>query len=402
MQSVLKEDYLNFSYKLVEYLKTRHHTEAPHISLLSPEYSVLPRLFGKHGTLLEFLDEEDIDDELIEILDPTRIRGHSTFGIKATFKNYHKDSSVEFRAQFYMRTAPGSHFKKVKLAARVLGEDKLKVTLDVLSEDGSSLLYSLPPIEVDIHDSQSVVIGFGTDNIIRKAAELIQRALYRGDGHIHVFSNREVEDALSTEISAEKKFEFLPCNRKKNRRACYSSKKYLAVQNFLLEFSKQEVGENIRLSFVLRYIGPALLEKDKRALIKLDGKYGIPTYVYYPGSERGRLDRWAISHLFEVDGELSWENTKKAWAWIKTSRDGRKFAGLYNLEPIGGLAVEPGEGNRILLRDWHVDIEEVYPVESADNSLEQSFNETKARIAEELSGNVDIDALSRALEIVQS
>lgn len=413
MMNGAKEDYIEFSHKIVEYLKTRYHTEAPHISLLSPEYSILPKVFKKRGTLLEFLDEEDIDDELIESLDPTKIRGHSTFGVKATFKGYNKDSSVRFMVQFYIRTAPGPYFKKVNLTAEVLGEEKLKVMLDVLTEDGSSVLYSLPPVEIDILRTPNVVIGFGTDRgggsgrkkkkgLIRNAAELIQHALYKRNSWVHIVSGRELEDALSTEISSGPEFQFWPCGKHNNQKVCYRSGRYLAVQNFLLEFSKQKTEENIRLSFVLRYIGPALLQKDTRALISLDSKYGIPVYIHYPNSKEGRLDRWAISHLFEIEGELSWKNAEKAWEWIKRYGSREKFAGLYNLEPIGSLAVESEREDRVVLRDWQVEIEEVYPVESSPHDLEHSFNNVLDKISMEYGKEVDIDTLRVAFEIVKN
>jgi len=394
-------EYVRFAEKLLEYLKTRHHTEAPHISLLSPEYSILPKLFGKHGTLLEFLDEEDLDDDLIEMLDPTRIRGHSTFGVKATFKNYSDYSSAEFKTKFYIRTAPGSCFRRVELTAKVIGEDKLEIALNIFSEDGS-VVYSLPPATIDMHSIKSAVVGFGANAVIQKATKLIQKALYQKDSTIRLFSDKNLEKALGTETSADKEFLFLPCSGRGKRRVCYSSNSCLAVQNFLLEFSKQKLNGEIRLSFVFRYIGPALLKKDKRSLIKLEDKYGIPTYVYYSNSKESRLDRWAISHLFEVEGELSWENAEKAWGWVKTKEDGKEYAGLYNLEPIGSLMIEVNGENRILLRDWHVEIEEVYPVELSRCDLSSSFNKIRSKLEEELGNSIDTNILQEALDIVES
>jgi len=403
MLSTSKEDYLEFSHKVVEYLKTRHHTEAPHISLLSPEYSILPRLYERRGTLLEFINEEDIDDELVEILDPTRIRGHSTFGVKATFANYNNHSRVKFQAQFYIRTAPGSNFKRIHLSAEVIGENKLYVSMDVFSEDGSSLIYSSPKVEASIDKVKSVIIGFGTEEIAKSATELIKRALYPRSTSLYTISDRDTENALGTDISSENEFRFLPCNRKGRYKDCYSSKNYLAVQNFLLEFSKQKVGDNVQLSFVLRYIGPALLEADSRKLVKLEGRYGIPNYVYYPNSRGSRLNRWAVSHLFEVEGQLSWTGLNKTWSWIKTNVDKREFAGLYNLEPIGCLSIDDKENeNRVLLRDWQIEVEEVYPVESASESLDNSFRKIYERISRELNRNIDTDILWEAFQIVQS
>ena len=412
MDNLIKEDNLKFSHKIVEYLKTRYHTEAPHISLLSPEYLVLPKIFKKRGTILELSDEEDIDDELIETLDPTKIRGHSTFGVKATFKNYTRNSSARFETHFYIRSAPGANFKRVQLTALISGEDKLKVELNVFTEYGSSPIYSSPPIEVDLRNTPSVIIGFGTEGgnkgkrgLISTATEFIKRALYGKNSSLFVVSGKDIEDALGTEMNKERAFWFAPGVRRGNKILYCSSNKYIAVQNFLLEVSKQKIKGNVRLSFVLRYIGPALLNGETRKLMRLDSEYKIPLYVYYPDNSGGRLDRWAIYHLFEVEGELNYSNVEKAWGWIKETEDSRKFAGLYNLEPIGSLAIDSEKESKVILRDWNIETEEVYPVEPVSHDLKSSFTQVfkmvVSEIQEKTEGYVDSESLREAFNIIE-
>lgn len=75
---------------IIEYLKTRFHTEAPHISVLAPDRSIIlgMKAFRQEPSIEENIEEDEIDEILLEErFDPLWIRGHSTHGVQAVLRD---------------------------------------------------------------------------------------------------------------------------------------------------------------------------------------------------------------------------------------------------------------------------------------------------------------------------
>ena len=398
-QSSTFQPYLDFAQKIVEYLKTRYHTEAPHISLLSPEYAVAMKLraFKAKPTLEEQVEEGEgdfIPEALADLLDPTKIRGHATHGVVATFRNPRQDFEISMETSFFIRKAPPTEFKKVDVSAK-LRKGKAEIRIVIKDEHGEEL-YSK---EHYINFGQTpfrAIFAVGWHEVVSEAANKISKVLYP-DSTIIELSGDDLINALSTAqaTSDGKIFLFSP-SIKKGVHA--NSQEYFVVQNFLYEIEIVERSNELKTSFVLRYIAPALINRKERKLEPLS-EPGFPTYAFI-GEHR---NRWSLHHLLEVESRLRWSNVEPAWSWIRP----KQYAGLHDLIPIGALAVEDGNCNIknscLLLRDWHIEIESIYPIRKSKNIIEQSFRKIGDDIisyASENSLKINEDALREALNIV--
>lgn len=398
--------YIDLANHIVEYLRTRFHTEAPHIYILSPEYTVVSRikLFRPQPSLGEYAEEGEgdfIPEVLADLLDPTKIRGHATHGVKATFRRFTDSSEISMETTFYIRIAPPTEFRRVRLAT-MLRRNKLGIRLIVEDEQGREIYNSNWYYKDFARNTFRAIVAVGWREVATGAAGVISRTLYPGAEIIELTDN-DVVDALSTTESTRdgQQFLFLPPLR---RGTHADSSNYFAVQNFLYEIEVMERNDEVKATFILRYIAPALIERNRRRFVRLSGgELGFPTYIYI----NDRRNRWSIHHLLEVWSKLSWKNTEPAWSWTRTLSDGRSYAGLYNLVPIGALAVEDDvcntSTNCLLLRDWHIDIEKIYPIRRSPNTIEKVFpvlTDEVIRYAESRGINIDKIALREALNIV--
>ena len=148
--------------------------------------------------------------------------------------------------------------------------------------------------------------------------------------------------------------------------------------SFLVEVSLADIGDLKEVRIILRYIGPALLDREAGRVTRL--RSGHPTHVYLDE----RSDRWSIHHLMEVEGLLTWERCDGAWGWVwHRPQGGTPISGLRNLVPIGCLAARARDReNALVLRDHHIDIEVIHPLPPLDRGIEESFNIAIERVVE--------------------
>ena len=397
-----QENYIRLAHQILEYLRTRYHTEAPHISLLSPEYAIIPRikLFTPHPTLEEYLDEGEgdfIPEALADLLDPTRIRGHATHGVKATFKKSSDDFEISMETVFYIRKAPPAEFKKVEVKA-VLRKGKIDIEVIVKDEEDEKA-YKQFSQSIELKRTQfSVIFAIGWRNIVKEAASIVSKMLYSG-AKIIEFTGDDVVSALSTAENTKngQKFLFYP-SIGLNQYA--DSQNYFVVQNFLYEIEIIERNDEIEVTFILRYIAPVLLDR-RRKFIKVSGELGFPTYAYIDN----KRNRWSVHHLLEVESRLRWTNAEPAWEWQQKQK-GREYAGLHNLTPIGALSVEDDfckmKNNCLLLRDWHIEIERIYPIKGSKEAVDQVFYEIGEKLINYARTNgvrINEEALKKSLDI---
>lgn len=406
MSQSIPKLYEELAFHIVDYLKTRYHTEAPHISILSPEYSVVARISQfRHRPTLEMYNEEGegdfIPEVLADLLDPTRIRGHATHGVRALFRNFTTDSEILMKTTFYIRKAPPAEFKKVNVAFR-LRENKLGLRVVIVDEQGEQI-YDSDWLQKDfIQTPFRIIYAVGWGDIAREAANIISDALYPG-AEIIELTDQNIVKALSTaeETKDGQEFLFQPSLA---RRRYASSREYFAVQNFLYEIEVKRQNNELEIGLVLRYIAPALINRIRQKFTRVDGELGFPTYIFI--KEKDRRDRWSIHHLLEVESTLQWKDVQPAWGWIR-ALNGQRFAGLYNLIPIGTLAIENNMCNLnngcLLLRDWHIDIERIYPIRKSKRRIDQSFQDILKEVIEFARKNglgVNESALKEAFSIV--
>ncbi len=411
--------------RAVEYLRTRYHTEAPHISVLSPDFIVFEESMrivrersGKRGrgslvSSIEDSEEEELQPEVLEeMLDPTRIRGSSTFGVRASFRNFKEESLVKFYASFYIRTSPPSDFRKVEVTAVLKGDGVLRAGVRVLNEAGD---VAIAEEHVEARADPHAVVGFGNPAFVQVAGNIISTVLYRKGANVAVAEDESVEEALSTAERCSDGSIFCFTSPKISRNEKPRSDRYRAVQCFLLEASlKKHENGSATVGFVLRYIGPVLIERLSSKIYDEAHPPGknIPMYVVRAeeGCGERTVDRWSIHHLFEVEGLMMWRDADPNWRW--KIEQGREYSGLHGLVPIGCLAIMEdsdeilerkalgGFSGGILLRDWHVVPEEIYPVESSQNNLEESFASAVEYVLRNASSIVDGELLKEATETV--
>jgi len=401
-QQSIPQLYVDFARHIVEYLKTRYHTEAPHISLLSPEYTVAARLraFRVRPTLEEHVEEGEgdfIPEVLADLLDPTKIRGHATHGVVATFRKLKEDFVISMETSFFIRKAPPAEFKKVSVFI-VLRRGRAEVRVVIKDEQGEEVYSKAHHIDFS-QTPFRVILAVGWRDVVREAANIMAKTLYPGSKIIEL-SDDNLINALSTAETTRdgQIFLFFP-PIKWNVYA--DSQNYFVVQNFLYEIEIAERNGELRTAFVLRYIAPALIDRNRWKLVRLS-ELGFPTYAFI----RDHRNRWSVQHLLEVESKLSWENVKPAWSWIREI-NGRRYAGLHDLIPIGALAVEDDTCNLtkncLLLRDWHIEIERIYPIRKSRNSIDQTFREIGENLISYAKSNglrINEEALRSALHIV--
>lgn len=387
---------------VVEYLRSRFHTEAPHISILSPEHAIVLRagVFKQTPTIEEVEEEDTLELEALEErLDPLKTRGQSTHGIQATFEGFNEGSAIKMHTTFYIRVAPPVEFRKVDIFIVVNGKREITAKLVVKDEHEEKEWTSGKTIKISKFPLR-VILAFGWPDVVTEVAKIVSKALYPG-AVIEEFTDEATIEALSTarHTKSGKIFEFSPTPENvKNA----SSDKYYAVQNFLyeIELSEQKSG-NLVVTFVLRYVAPVLIDREKKKVVRVKGYLGYPAYVYCDDVR----DRWSVHHIFEVESELTWQNTRLAMSWTDTKD--QPYPGLRGVVPIGALVVFDEERNLnrncILIRDWHVVQEEIYPVEESDRTIEESFRSVYARLVSYLESSgctIDKRSLEEAFNIV--
>jgi len=397
--------YEELAHHVIEYLKSRYHTEAPHISLLSPEYTVVAKIKSYTprptlGVRPEEDEDEFIPEVLAELLDPTRTTGHATHGVEATFRDFTTNSEVAMETVFYIRKAPPVEFKKVTINAKLNG-DKLGVKLTVEDDDQGAKIYESEWRYIELKQGQlQAIFAFGWPDIVKEATDIISGALYPGAETVE-FTDLNTIEALSTaELTKNnERFFFLPPLSKKRYA---DSVNYFAVQNFLYEVKVAKKGDELKVTLILRYIAPSLISRNTSKCVRVGEELGFPTYVYI-GDHR---DRWSIHHLMEVESRLCWKNAQPDWRWKRTLNN-RQYSGLHNLIPIGALAVEDSDynstNNCLLLRDWHVEAEMIYPIKKSKNSVEESFQKIEKAIIQDAKSRgvkIDEEALRKAFKIV--
>jgi len=354
---------------VVEYLRSRYHEEAPHISVLSPDVLAVS-LFEGRQTILEVEEGEEL--ELLESqLDPQRIRGNSTFGVWALFKDYSDKSQIEFRMCFFFRVAYPAEYRKAKFFLRISGFKSATVRIEVYDQNfdrtGAERLAFERPVSFS---SGKLLVGFGVNDVIEPALKIINELIYGGRAEAVLLAEPDVVNALST----------LPknsagCDYKIGARpSCvFSSVDVKAVQNFIVEVAVTPHGAFTEVQVVFRYLCPSLVNKGGK-FVKMEG---IPRFMY--DVKPDVRSRWSLDRLLEVEGHLKWVNCCKGWSWYGESS---KYVGISGLTPIGCLAVE--QDNGLLLRDWHIAVEEVEDIEGSNRSVDDSFNQIAEKIAKSI------------------
>jgi len=394
--------YIDLARHIVEYLKTRYHTEAPHISLLSPEYTIVARLraFRVQPTLEEYVEEGEgdfIPEVLADLLDPTKIRGHATHGVVATFRKLGEDFVISMETSFVIRKAPPVEFKKVNVFI-VLRRNRAEVRVVINDEQGKEIYSTERHIDFS-HTPFRAIIAVGWHDVVSEAADTISKALYPGSIIIELTDDNLIKALSTAEATRDgQKFLFSP-PIKSGEYA--DSQNYFVVQNFLCEIEIAERSNELKTAFILRYIAPALIDRNRWKLVRLS-ELGFPTYAFIGD----RRNRWSVQHLLEVESKLGWENVEPAWGWTREI-NGRRYAGLHDLIPIGALAVEDDicnlTKNCLLIRDWHIEVEKIYPMRKSRNTIDQSFREIGENLisyARSSGLKINEEALRRALHIV--
>jgi len=366
------ETYKRFGESIVSYLRSRYHTETPHISVLHPENrGLLERIFRpQQQTLLELAEDgTELDEELFEFLDPTKIRSASTFGVRAVFKDFKDESSIKFKAGFYFRTAPKTEFRRATVEVTIVNLSRTSVKISIFDDDDGECIFE-EEVDVPLQTSSELLIPVGLSNVAERAAEIVRNSLYE-NGLIIPICSEEAVCALSTskQTSNGQVFHF---RGRLGRARELDSERFKAVQNFIIEIRTRqkpaEGADSVEVTFVLRYIAPALLDSESDNLVVLEGSL-YPTYIY----DADRRGRWSVHYLMEVEGRLSWRGCTPSWSWKRKVR-GAEFVGLYNLTPIGCLAVEESNES-LVLRDWHIESEQVPAVRTSDRPLEDSLQQ---------------------------
>ena len=371
---------------IIDFLRTRYHTEAPHISTLSPDSALAERVYLRRPTISQL--DQDLDPEVLaDLLDPYRIRGHSVFGVAGTFREWRNESELLFGASFYYRVAPPLDFRRCLINIRYDGERNLHAEINI-----GRLVRSVTVSNL----TAPLLIAIGIKEIAGRAAEILNQSLYGGAAHIEYLDDPDLLDSLSTNkcTSDGRIFYIYPTPRRRQR---ISSTDYRITQNLVIEILVEKVEEgSIRATFVLRYVCPVLTERKTGRIVSMSSPY---FFVYVDR----RYERWSAHHLMEVDGFLEWNRCRPAWAWSRFI-DNREIAGLHGLMPIGCIATEDKYlPNRLLLRDWNIDIEEIPEIEGSPRDIEESFTEAANFIlshAESVGVLVDGDSLKEAASVV--
>ena len=354
------------AFSVVEYLKSRYHEEAPHISVLSPDILAVLR-FEKQQTILKAEEGEEL--ELLESqLDPQRIRGNSTFGVRALFKDYSDRSQIEFRMCFFFRVAYPAEYRKAELSLRIGGFNSATIRMEVYNQSYSKTEEKRLVRECSISFPSGVLlVGFGISNIVDSALNTINELIYSGSGKIISLTEPAVLDALSTLPKNSAGHDFKIGIRPND---AVSSVDVRAVQNFVVEVAVVAHEGLAEVQLVFRYLCPSLIKNG--AFVKTEG---IPRFMY--GAKPEVRNRWSLDRLLEVEGCLKWSNCRKGWSWCNESN---RYAGLSGLTPIGCLAVE--QDDALLLRDWHIAVEEVEGIEGSQRSIDDSFSQIAEKTAE--------------------
>jgi DEAD/DEAH box helicase domain-containing protein len=387
----------DIAYEVINYLKDRTHEEKPHIAVLGPPSSYVLRKFLESYNLIESRrrteesyefeeDEEEVSEETFSISNRAwYLMGAELDKVKISSKRrITRELNIIFR--FAVRTAPGKvreNYANVELSITLLNENRVKINVTIDRPDKDPLTVNQER-EITWNGNKSyIVIGIP---IGAKIYDLFEH-LEGNPMQIDLKDiNPDIEGYLATRHDIS--FEFSVKASSSGHRLTSRDAKYVncAVASIILNkldrnaFSIKSMIICLAGYFDERKINDYLVERD--------------THVVYAFDAGGY--RWALGHLLEVEGEISWKGYDVKVTW---DQYGVKGASVINCLLIDDVINE--EEGKLILRDWHIAREEVYRIKTSGKSVKESINELIKKCSpgyDTVSLEIICDALSHALE----
>ncbi|MEM2189002.1 MAG: helicase-related protein [Nitrososphaerota archaeon] len=331
---------------VANFLKTKEHTEKPHISALGPpKPSFLTRILREEGVSVSRrgpdLEGEEDDDETLETdVLYTRPAWWIT-GCKLSRIKVHneEDFAVTAKWKFYIRAKPpkvsdGQYdhsgcYKRVEVAISLGGRGGF-AELNIYGDSGAeySSRYSLPPF---LSNQARVVFAapLGTSAYLmhKRAKPTFEGRFSDAEKHLRV------SDASTSKAAAKQTFTHAFC--------------------WALSIAKDNEGAEVES--LLLNLGGYFPGGDNSALSE-------STQVYVYDSE-GK--RWSVGYLFEVEGSIDVSRGEIKYEW---GGHGLKWVTPYNTMAF----MESGQ--RLLLRDYAIEEETVPGIEESANDLAASLS----------------------------
>ncbi|MEM4203783.1 MAG: DEAD/DEAH box helicase, partial [Candidatus Methanomethylicaceae archaeon] len=338
--------------EIIRYLRDRKHPEAPHISTLSPDFSI-KEILKKSLRICQstLISDEDEEDEMPEDLD--RIRGNSTFGVEADFSSLDDTGKVKFSCSFCFRqrikarseeNADGhGEFSRVNLEAVLDGLKTLKLTIQVADEEGRVFNSTSKTLPVEVNKTYRV--GFGNQFALKAI-------LGSKDLKPHTSTSTTIDETwLIQALSVNTAGALTKCENLKGE---YCNMQELKpIVTFLFEFAITSRGDLNRLRFNLRHIG---------CIHDSNGEVLYVNYISDPVDPFST--RSSVKQLFEISGLLSWEGVEPKWE--KTEY------GLKGIMPIGGMLIERGN-QEVAIQDWIIAREAIEKIRLSEKKLKEAL-----------------------------
>jgi DEAD/DEAH box helicase domain-containing protein len=378
--------------EVINYLKGRTHEEKPHIAVLgSPSSYICRKLLerydlieGKRGTSIREESYEEDDEEVGEEIFSISRRAWYLMGIELNevkILQNERDRGINITYKFAVRTAPGrekENYADVKISITLLSENEIRVDAEIARQDKPSLVISYSRALTWNGNNSYVAIGIPIGAKIYELFEHTKNEVLQIDLKK---LNPNIEEYLATR--QDKEFDFSVKISSGRRRLTSTEAKYINCAAVGIILNK--LNENaFSLKSVLVCLGGYF---DKRSIN--DYLMDREAYIVYAFDTESY--RWALGHLFEVEGEISWKGYNVEIIWDQY--------GVRGASAINSLLID--EIGKLIFRDWYIAREDVYRIKTSNRSVRDSIDQLTKKCSKNY--NIKVlqiigDALSHALE----
>ncbi|MEM1847496.1 MAG: DEAD/DEAH box helicase [Acidilobaceae archaeon] len=356
-------------FQSIDFIKSRHHPEKPHIAVLSPPHPRDYRLIWKvPAKIREEYDElEEDEDEVLEDLEESlRSRWPGwIFGADFNLEEGSRPWNAEVEFSFYIRTKPDFDYErnwddsaytqvtaslryeedvdftgiigKLRLACK--GCKPMERTLEAPNAKLAALVIA-PQKAVGLFNKE------GVEKLIRKVAQVGLR--------------KAPDVVVKLELLPT---EFLSAKVYNRDGSCIGV--YHHAFCLLIGHGEANLGGSFFRAYLINLGGGLELSDGKAAKSwKFDE---TRPYTFNPNDHHSR---WALGYLLEVEGVVKFSGRKALLEW-----DGYGLKGAY---PINTLILEEDAGFR--LRDYHIMEERLPQIRKSSNPIPQFFERLAQKI----------------------
>jgi DEAD/DEAH box helicase domain-containing protein len=353
--------------EVIDYLKGRAHEEKPHIAVLGPPSPYICKKFlesyglveSKRGASIREESYEEEDEEVSEETFSISRRAWYLMGIELNevkILSDERNREISITYKFVARTAPGrekENYADIKISITLRNESDIQIVAEITRLDKNPQSIAITHKSTLMWNGNKCYIAIGIPIgakiyalFERTKNEILQIDLKDVDPNIEEYlaTRQDIDFEFSVKVDSER------------RRLTSVEAKYINCSVISIVLNKLNENALSLKSMIICLGGYFNKKKVNNYLV------GRDAYMVYAFDAENY--RWALGHLFEVEGEVTWRGYDVKITW---DQYGIKGAGAINC-----LLID--EKGKLIFRDWHIAREDVYRIKTSNRNVKDSIN----------------------------